>query len=283
MAVEYILDEIEDKLKSLKSKKERLSYLRDKVFFFKKKRAEFVGTHSTRLNDLIERTSDDFSKYHEEFERGGLIFFNGDKWDEIAYARLNFSNMPLLRERLKLEGKLSHIEGRILLFEAWVGKVDGEDEFPIKTIPLQNSSKKDESGQIEVKPIIKAEAIQSMFDILKDFFSPEDQTELDVILQTGNNASRKLLFRSNGNRLTDAFKKLFDHNLIIGCQKKDLINWIIKNFTFLHLNANKRFAYRTVEKTISGYDYYCKRPLIDIQNGLIQKIEIPLSETKRKY
>ncbi len=143
----------------------------------------------------------------------------------------------------------------------------------------QQTEMKTEQETIEMKPVFKPEAIQMVFDILKDFFSPEQQVELKQIIETGNKANKKMLFKGNGNRLSDTFKKLIEHDFIIGCQKQDLINWIISNFTFTHQGKVKVFVYDTVEKTISRKYYPCKSPLIEIKNGQIQRVEQP--RTKR--
>jgi hypothetical protein len=150
-------------------------------------------------------------------------------------------------------------------------------------LPHQQTETKTEQETIELKPVLKPEAVQIVFDILKDFFSPEHQTELKKIIETGNNPSSKLHFKANGNRLTDTFKKLIEHNFITGCRKQDLINWIISNFTFTQQNKVKPFIYDTVEKTISRNYYPCKSPLIEIKNGQIQKDEQPRKRKQSKY
>lgn len=136
--------------------------------------------------------------------------------------------------------------------------------------------------QIETKttpiPIFKAEIVQNVFDTLKDFFNSKDQIELKQILETGNNTRAKLLFNGKGNKLLDTFKKLIEHQLIMGCSKQDLQEWIITNFSFLQSNTAKEFKPDTVEKTISRNGYPCKNPLIEIRNGEIQKSTIPRSK-----
>ena len=136
---------------------------------------------------------------------------------------------------------------------------------------------------IEIKPALKPEAVQIVFGIIKDFFSPEQQPELKRVLETGENAGEKLLFRGNGNRLTDTFKKLIEHDFIPGCQKKDLIKWIISNFTFIYRNEKRDFIYDTVEKIISRNDNPCKSPLIEIKDGQIQKVNQPRIKNTSKY
>lgn len=148
-------------------------------------------------------------------------------------------------------------------------------------LPPQQTETEQET--IEIKPVLKPEVLQIVFEIIKDFFSTEEQSDLKQVIGTGNIASKKLLFRGNGNRLTDTFKKLIEHDFITGCQKQDLINWIIINFTFTQQNKAKPFIYDTVEKTISRNDNPCKSPLITIKNGQIQKVEQPRTKKYNKY
>jgi hypothetical protein len=176
-------------------------------------------------------------------------------------------------------GGLSDVNENLIL------KVKENIEYLIKigyTKPPQQDEKEAEQETIEMKLVLKPEAVQIVFDIIKDFFSPEQQTELKQVIETGNKVNKKMLFKGNGNRLTDTFKKLWEHNFITGCQKQDLINWVILNFTFTHQNKVKAFIYDTVEKTISRNDNPCKSPLIEIKNGLIQKVEKPRTKNYNK-
>ena len=162
------------------------------------------------------------------------------------------------------------------IFEA-IKELTGEvTEQKTKELPEKRLTET-EPGQktIELKPVLKPEAVQVVFDIIKDYFPPEQQAELKQVLETGNNANNKLLFEDNGNRLTDTFKKLYEHNFITGCQKKDLINWITRNFSFIHRGKINDFILGTVERTISRNNSPCRWPLIEIKNGQILKAEQP--------
>ena len=145
----------------------------------------------------------------------------------------------------------------------------------LKAQSIQREEQKNESESIEIKPIFSPESVQPLFTIIKDFFSPEQQSDLKALIKTGSKNRKKLLFKGNGNQLTDTFKKLFEHYLITGCQKKDLIEWIIFNFTYISKGKAKTFVYDTVEKTISRNDNPCKSPLIEIKNGQVKKVEQP--------
>ena len=151
------------------------------------------------------------------------------------------------------------------------------DERPIKE--TQPEQKKD----VEVKPVFKPEAIQTIFDQLKGFFKPEQQTQLLDILKTGNTASDKLKFMDNGNRLTDTFKKLIEYGFITGCSKKVLQDWICLNFMFVQGNLTKSYNLATVERTLSGNQNPCKNPLIQIVNGSIINDPHPRQNKSNNY
>lgn len=136
---------------------------------------------------------------------------------------------------------------------------------------------------IEIKPTFKPEIIDTLHGILKDFFETTRQAELKTILQNGNNASQKLLFKDNGNRLTDTFKQLIEKDLITGCDKQNIEKWICDNFQFLNKGNAKDFTKATVNKTISKNTQPCKAPLISIdENGNITKVENGKKKTVNK-
>jgi sulfur relay (sulfurtransferase) DsrF/TusC family protein len=123
------------------------------------------------------------------------------------------------------------------------------------------------------KPCFKPELIESITEDLNTFFEASQHAELKRIIETGRNAKEKLLFRDNGNRLTDFFRQLYKVDIITGCTKKDLINWIIENFKNINGKTQKVFIYKTVEKIISSKDdNVCKNPIIDKNNNKYVKI-----------
>lgn len=130
--------------------------------------------------------------------------------------------------------------------------------------PQQNEIAKTEMPQelYIPKPCFEPESIESIIQDLNTFFDISQHSELKRIIETGSNTNEKLLFRDNGNRLTDYFKELFESDIIIGCTKKDLINWIVENFKYTYRSTQKEFIYKTVEKIISNKDRLCKNPII---------------------
>lgn len=154
------------------------------------------------------------------------------------------------------------------------------DVTPVNTrYNLEQGLKK---SVVKIKPNFTTTSVESIFSILKDFFSTEDQNSLALILRTGDDSPKPLSFKDAGNRLTDTFKKLIQQDFITGCQKKDLIEWIVRNFEFQKNGVSQRFLQSTVEKTISRNMFPCKSPLIEIVDGQIQKTERPKKKkTKR--
>lgn len=116
----------------------------------------------------------------------------------------------------------------------------------------------------EIKPIFNPSSIPDIFDILKDFFSPTHQLQLKHILETGNDANEHLVFLDNGNRLADAFKQLKDSDIITGCKKTELIDWIYRNFQFRNRNQVTNYKPRYLADIISTDKDKCQNPPLNI-------------------
>jgi len=132
-------------------------------------------------------------------------------------------------------------------------------------IQPQQIEKKAEQGTIEMKPAFNTEAVQIVFDILKDFFSKEQQNELKQVLETGNNAAEHLIFLDNGNRLADAFKQLKKADIITGCKQQELENWIYKNFKYRYRKMIKEYSTRYLNDIISTNKDKCQNPLLNVK------------------
>lgn len=112
------------------------------------------------------------------------------------------------------------------------------------------------------KPNFRPESIENIITTLNPFFDASQHAELKRIIETGSNSNGKLLFRDNGNKLTDCFRELYDNNTITGCTKTVLINWIIDNFKFTFRKVIKDYDFKTAEKIISNTERLCKNPII---------------------
>jgi hypothetical protein len=138
--------------------------------------------------------------------------------------------------------------------------------------PPQQTETKAERETVELKPTFTTEAVPIVFNNIKDYFSVEEQEELKHILETGNKASKKLLFKGRLNGLADTFKRLYENNFIQGCEKRHLEDWIVSNFLFLHRGKAKDIKPKVINKYVSaGGHTICENPLIKIDEGRIQK------------
>jgi hypothetical protein len=138
------------------------------------------------------------------------------------------------------------------------------DKYGNQTPPQQGKAKAKQET-IERKPVLKPEAVKSVFDILKDFFSTVQQNELKQLLETGSNNSQHLIFLDNGNRLADAFKQLIKADVITQCEQKELESWIAINFKYTYRKAVKEYSTRYLNDIISTNKDKCQNPLLNVK------------------
>ena len=246
-----------------------------------KKSPAKIAAYLTGIQIQLPEIKDRFEKRFEQALINLILNDHIEAFDELMQNKKSVdSYVQYFNQYYEYKEEWRMLE-RLLQYSLILNRLEIFNE--LKGLGFQEVENKTEQNAIEIKPIVKPEAVQAVFDILKDFFSPENQNEFRKVIETGNNASNKLLFKGSGNRLTDTFKKLIEHDFITGCQKQDLIRWIISNFTFTQQNKAKAFIYDTVEKTISRNYYPCKSPLIEIKNGQIQRVEQPRKRKKSNY
>lgn len=121
-------------------------------------------------------------------------------------------------------------------------------------------------AKLEIKPTFKSEQVENIFDLLKNFFSEQHQNQLLQILQTGDDTSEPLFFKDNGNRLADAFKQLINADIITGCKKNELEEWIYRNFKYKYRSKTKKYTSRYLNDIISTNKDKCKKPILNVIN-----------------
>ena len=115
------------------------------------------------------------------------------------------------------------------------------------------------------KPIFKPTLIATIFNLLKDFFNANQQSQFRDMLETGDNSPEQLIFLDSGNRLADAFKQLKKSDIITGCDQKELEEWIYNNFLFRHRQTIKSFTLRYLNDIISTNSDPCKKPILNVK------------------
>ncbi len=102
-------------------------------------------------------------------------------------------------------------------------------------------------------------------EVLLPYFPEEQHPLLIGLIQTNTVPAYPLVFKGNGNQLADAFKQLFEANLIVGCRKNELEKWIAKHFVYRYKNANKEFTEGYLNGIISSDVKPCKSPILEVK------------------
>jgi len=114
-------------------------------------------------------------------------------------------------------------------------------------------------------PIINPEYLELVYVVLKKYFNQEQHVKLLKLLNTGQDSDEKLQFLDNGNRLADAFKQLYEVDIITGCQKRDLEEWICRNFEYLSNHKTKSYNTKYLNNIVSTNKFLCKNALISLK------------------
>jgi hypothetical protein len=134
----------------------------------------------------------------------------------------------------------------------------------------RDKAQKEDTGKIvRIKPIFRQEIVSPVFDLLNGFFPEEDRKILKLIMISGDDSPRALTFLGPGNRLADSFKKLYESDLITGCQKKELESWIVVNFQFRDDHGIKKFKPKYLNNIISTNQIPCKNPILEVMGDRI--------------
>ena len=115
------------------------------------------------------------------------------------------------------------------------------------------------------RPVIVQDYFDEVYEAIRDFFSVEDQISLRYMLENNTDVESPVVFRDMGNRLADAFKQLYEANIIRGCQKKELENWISRNFAYVYRGEIRPFLPKYLNEIISTTKDKCKRPFLDVR------------------
>jgi hypothetical protein len=116
----------------------------------------------------------------------------------------------------------------------------------------------------------RSEYVEKVFELLKPFVADNQHDDLLSLLQ-GRGQSKVIVFLDNGNRLTDAFRKFHEKGIIRKCEKKELQEWLLKNFRYTSRRQVKTFSFDYLEKCISRNSQPCKNPIPGIEELKMEK------------
>jgi len=118
------------------------------------------------------------------------------------------------------------------------------------------------------KPSFKKDKIQDIVAAFTPFIA-ETET-LAVILENWSIAEAKLLFNGDGNRLADAFLRLYNAKFIVGCKKIELQKWVEDNFNYVQDGKKiNKFTQAYLKTCISRNSFTVADPILDVIDGKV--------------
>ncbi|TPE43322.1 hypothetical protein [Pontibacter mangrovi] len=125
---------------------------------------------------------------------------------------------------------------------------------------------------------------EEFFYILKGYFSPLDQEQLLPLLRENAPPASTLVFHGKSNQLADAFKQLYEANLIVGCLKADLEAWISRHFAYVFRKQQRTLPPSYLAAIISSNAKPCQSPILDVrkQPGGTYAV-FPVLRTQKNY
>ena len=143
------------------------------------------------------------------------------------------------------------------------------------------------SSQEMVRPVVRYPIFtdgttEQFFNVLKPYFAQEDHSRLSDLLFKNIEPDTPLIFRGNGNQLADAFKQLFDNNIIVGCLQTDLEKWIAPKFLYLSGQGQPReLTEDYLNSLISTKTRPCKSPILKIEQKEAHFLILPVPRNKK--
>jgi hypothetical protein len=202
---------------------------------------EQVLFHLHRIGNVKELFSRFWERYyHAEVQKGDqknldlLLHLNLDEL--FISPRLMFFDHAIANDDFinDLKDSIRFKEQILKDFEKEVSlaiHVNKEEEFT--SLPVSEHKKS------KAVPVFKEDIIPELYSLLKDYFKSGEQKKLMTLLQSKDSIDGPLLFTGNGNQLADAFRQLFDANLVAGCNKTELQQWIFSHFLYREKGMEK--------------------------------------------
>ncbi|MEJ8802123.1 hypothetical protein [Pontibacter sp. H249] len=142
---------------------------------------------------------------------------------------------------------------------------------------------------VEVKPVMSyphfTDGVAEKFtEVLKGYFTQADQDQLLPLFLHNQAPASPLLFHGNGKQLADAFKQLYEANLIVGCLKGEMEMWITKHFAYVYRGQQKSLPPNYLGAIISSNAKPCQSPILDVRKRSDGSFTIvPVLRTQKNY
>jgi len=171
-----------------------------------------------------------------------------------------------------LESTITHRQGILKEFEETILKITNLES---ESFNSSNTSPATDKGK--ARPVFKEGIAEEFFSLVKEYFAAEDGEKIMSLLISNALQPEPFVFNGAGNQLADAFKQLFDSNLIVGCNKAELEDWIQKNFRYRDRGITKSYTEKYLQDIISSNTKACQSPIFDVKKNNGQFYLSPLT------
>jgi hypothetical protein len=163
----------------------------------------------------------------------------------------------LYKENFEIDEIISHID---------TIRTPAIEELNAQLIDKQNLENKNLD---DVSINVELQHLENVFSILKIFFDEKEQPLLYNLLN-GRSIKHKLIFKGEGNKLLDAFRKMQETKLIL-TSKKELHQWLAKYFQYSAKGVITNYSVGYAREIISSNKQPCVNSIQPI-DSYIEKI-----------
>ncbi|MDB5011868.1 MAG: hypothetical protein JWQ25_70 [Daejeonella sp.] len=245
-------------------------------------RVEHISSCFNRFRQNFQDTSEDLQ---ESSAANYLNFLLADEWFILnGFEHLESWSSSItqkfvneLRETIEFKDQILH---------SFLSEVKELLEYDSSGLSFTPSDAKPKVREVipAVLPVtIIKEAREDFYKLFKDYFPEADRPFLEALIIDDKEPDKRLGFKANGNQLADAFKQLYESNLIVGCSKAQLEKWIIKNFCYVHNACFKEFSEGYLNAIISSDIKKCQSPILDIRKKEDRYVITPAFRNKKNY
>lgn len=147
-------------------------------------------------------------------------------------------------------------------FEEWMAKQKSpqqtEDVTPEQPTKIPYNP---DAGRPKFNPQFTGDFLK----LIKTYFSEEHFSQLTALIKLDEQPITQLIFNGQGNQLADAFKQLYEANLIVGCNKAELEKWVLKHFLYSIRDKVREYTEGWLSAIISSDTKVCKSPILEVR------------------
>ena len=245
---------------------------------------EQIDFHLERLKNLNDKFSKFWDRYyHAPYPVGSEhnlnVIYSLHLDDLFTCPRLYFMDQAGASDYFldDLESTITHRQGVLKEFEETIFKIIEPGVQPSSPPTISTTSNKRKSW-----PVLKEGVAEEFFNLVREYFAAESSGEIKNLLISNKPPSEPFVFNGAGNQLADAFKQLFDANMIVGCNKAELENWIQQNFQYRDKGIVKSYTEKYLQDMISSNTKACQSPIFDVRKNGNALYLSPLIRKNRK-